>query len=58
MAQCQDIAPSITPPADSSLKEQILAILGVEEIEISSEDFDGDGKKLIVLGRVVEEDEP
>lgn len=54
MAQCNDIGPSITPPADESMKDKILEILGVQEIEISKEDIVGEDVTLIVLGRVVE----
>ena len=57
MAICNDEAPTITPP-DVPLtptKETIMTILGVEEIEISKEDVNGDVVTLIVLGRVKEE---
>lgn len=57
MAQCQDIAPSITPPADTSIKEKIMAALGMQEIETTLT-VDGESKTVVVLGRVVEEDEP
>lgn len=54
MAQCNDIGPSITPPADESVKEKILKILGMEEMEISKEDIGGDEVRIVILGRIVE----
>lgn len=57
MAQCNDTAPSITPPADTSIKEEIMAVLGMGEIETSLT-IDGEQKTVIILGRVVEEEEP
>lgn len=53
MAQCNDIGPTITPPAPTSNKDKVLEILGVEEVEITAT-VDGEEVQMIVLGRIEE----
>ena len=57
MAECTGIGPHINPPAPepSGDKAEIMAILGVEEIEISMTDEQGNVTTAIVLGRIAEE---
>lgn len=55
MALCEGSGPEITPPEATSDKDKILAILGMEEMEITAT-VDGVETDLIVLARIPEEE--
>lgn len=54
MAECTGIGPHIVPPAPKGDREKIMEILGVEEVEITMTNEDGENVTAIVLGRIQE----
>ena len=56
MAECTGTEVTITPPAPKTKKEQLLEILGMEEIETTMT-IDNEDVTVITLGRIVEEED-
>lgn len=54
MNECSGTGPYIDPPAPKGQKERLMEILGVEEVEISMTNEQGEETTAIVLGRMAD----
>lgn len=57
MAECEGTARKITPPEPPSMRDEILALLDLSEIEISMTDTEGNIVTAAVLGRILDTEE-
>lgn len=55
MAECTGVGRYITPPAPKSAKDNLMEALGVQEIELTMTNDNGEKVTAIVLGRIEEE---